>query len=461
MAEQDRPLADLDAGRAWIAAGDLPRGIDALERLATAEPETAAVQRALAQAYRAAGRATEALAADLAATALEAKAPLALYNLATVYFMAGRHGPAETWYRAALRFDPDLVAAHQNLAAILESSGRRDEAQRHRDAAFSRQSLFVERAATPLRAVLILSAGGLGNVPLESLFPRASTTRITWVVDYARDGQADDLPPFDLVFNAIGDPDMASAPPAEVMRFLARGDRPILNPPAVVARTRRDLLPGLLAGIADTVVPQVARFSRRDLEPDARAAALAAAGLTLPLLLRPIGSHGGKGVLLATTPAELRAADTGAADAYYAAAFHDYRSADGHYRKYRVIFVDRAPFPYHLAISPRWLVHYFTADMLAAPWKTEEERRFLEDPGAVLGERAMAALAAIGARLDLDFCGIDFSLLPDGRLLVFEANATMLAHLDDPPEQFPYKHIHVPKIFAAFEAMVARRAKRM
>jgi Flp pilus assembly protein TadD len=483
--------ADLDACRALIERGELDRGIAALQRLAAAAPqaaeawlalgealgqaarheeaiaaldkaaalapEIAAPQRALGAAYRAAGRATEALAAELAATALDARSPLALYNLATAYFMAGRNEPAETWYRAALRIDPDLVAAHQNLAAILETAGRADEAQRHRDAAFSRQNLFVEAAPAAARAVLILSASGPGNVPVEFLFPRGTTTRITWVIDYAGDGQSDKLPPFDLVFNAVGDPDMARSPPAEIARFLARCDKPILNPPAGVARTRRDLLPDLLAGIDGTVVPPVARLAREDMQPSARAAAIDAAGLRLPLLLRPIGSHGGKGVVLAATPDELRDADPGAADAFYVTAYRDYRSADGHYRKYRVIFVDRTPLPYHLAISPHWLVHYFTADMLAAPWKREEERLFLEDPALTLGTKAMAALGAIGARLDLDFCGIDFSLLSDGRILVFEANATMLAHLADSPEQFPYKHLHVPKIFAAFDAMVARR----
>lgn len=68
----------------------------------------------------------------------------------------------------------------------------------------------------------------------------------------------------------------------------------------------------------------------------------------------------------------------------------------------------------------------------------------------------MIALAEIGRRLDLDFCGIDFAIDGEGRVLVFEANATMVVHLKDAPDAFAYKHQHVPKIFAAFAAMVAR-----
>jgi hypothetical protein len=33
----------------------------------------------------------------------------------------------------------------------------------------------------------------------------------------------------------------------------------------------------------------------------------------------------------------------------------------------------------------------------------------------------------------------------------------MLVHLREPAEQFPYKHAHVPRIFRAFDAMVAAR----
>ena len=121
-----------------------------------------------------------------------------------------------------------------------------------------------------------------------------------------------------------------------------------------------------------------------------------------------------------------------------------------------MIFVDRAPFPYHLAISPRWLVHYFSADMLDHPAKRDEEFRFLEAPAEVLGPRACAALAAVGRRLDLDYCGADFSLLPDGRVLLFEANATMLVHPETEPA-LERKNVHIDRILAAFDTLLERQ----
>src|SRR4030095_159734 len=129
----------------------------------------------------------------------------------------------------------------------------------------------------------------------------------------------------------------------------------------------------------------------------------------------------------------------------------DYRSSDSWFRKYRVIYVDREPYPYHLAISQNWIVHYYTADMEGHAWKLEEEKRFLEDPESVFGPGGMQALHSIGARMDLDFSGIDFSVLPDGRILVFEANPTMLVHPEFISGPTAHKNDYVFRIQSRFE----------
>ena len=68
---------------------------------------------------------------------------------------------------------------------------------------------------------------------------------------------------------------------------------------------------------------------------------------------------------------------------------------------------------------------------------------------------AMTAIAAVGRRLDLDFGGVDFSILPDGRVLVFEANATMLVHPEDAGGALAFKNEYVGRIVAAFDALLA------
>ena len=68
----------------------------------------------------------------------------------------------------------------------------------------------------------------------------------------------------------------------------------------------------------------------------------------------------------------------------------------------------------------------------------------------------MGALGAVGERLGLDYAGVDFGVLRDGRLVVFEANATMLVHPERDP-RFAYRDTSVRTIQEAFLAMLQRR----
>jgi hypothetical protein len=204
------------------------------------------------------------------------------------------------------------------------------------------------------------------------------------------------------------------------------------------------------------VIPRVAEFPAAALRRPTRESLLTNAGLELPLLLRSAGKHGGETLERITTKQELAQYCTSLAsdETVYATAYHDYISPDRFYRKYRAVFVDGALFPYHLAISPHWLVHYFSASMEDYPWKLAEELAYLDNARAVLGERAMAALSAIGQRMGLHYCGVDFSLLPDGRLLLFEANATMLVHPEDEHGPLARKNPYVARILAAFDHLI-------
>jgi tetratricopeptide (TPR) repeat protein len=410
------------------------------------------------QLYEKQGKFDEAAAQYERAVALKPDCTGPLMRLAMLHVVSERHREAAECYRQVLAMEPDSVFAAINMAGALETDGRLVEAKLYRDRVPHPLELLIQPAPEPVRAVLVLGNGGKGNVPLEALLPAQTTTRITWYVEYATAAQAGSLPAYDVAFNAIGDADVIEDSAAWVNALHAQ--RPVLNRPDAVLRTRRDRMPALLGDLPGLVVPPVVRLLRAALNEGDIEGRLAEAGIPCPVLVRPIVSHGGERMMRLDTPAQLPALKPPVADAYYFTAFHEFRSTDGYYRKYRVIYVDRIPYAYHLAISPHWVVHYFSADMLAEPWKRDEERAFLEDPAAVLGPRAMAAITAIGQRLDLDFCGIDFSILPDGRVLVFEANATMLVHLRDPVEAFAYKHAAVPAIFTAFDAMLDRHAAR-
>ncbi len=435
-----------------------------LERALDAAPLDASAYRALATARRLGGDELGALAHSIAAQTVEAHAAgsltdsgFGLCNVATGYFMKGEHETAARWYRLVLMINPNLASAHQNLAAIHADAGRVGQAQFCRDRAYQIQRVFIESAGNRTRRVLILCVGRTaGNTPPETLLPAQTCCRIKYVIDYAAEEEDARLPPFDLVFNAIGEPDVAAPLQDRLERFARGCGRPLLNPPQAVARTQRQQLPALLGEIEGAVAaPCIVAGAPSSVA--AVAAQVATAGIHFPLLVRPAASHGGAGLVRCENIEELACHLRGCHGPAYVSAFCDTRSADGYYRKYRIIFVDREPFAYHLAISSHWMVHYFSADMEVSPWRIAEERRFLDDPGAALGARAMAAIAAIGRALDLDYGGIDFALLPDGRVFVFEANATMLVHRERHNGVLVHKNCQVQRIVDAFERLQERR----
>ena len=158
------------------------------------------------------------------------------------------------------------------------------------------------------------------------------------------------------------------------------------------------------------------------------------------------------GLTLVRTWAEMEALDP--AGGLYATEFHDFSSpSDGLFWKYRTIFVDRRPYRYHLAISDDWLVHYDTSGSRDHEARLAEELRFLEAPEASLGPTAYAAIAKVGRRLDLDYAGINFGILPDGRAVVFEANATMVVH-PEAEGALVHKNPYVERITSAFQALI-------
>jgi hypothetical protein len=276
-------------------------------------------------------------------------------------------------------------------------------------------------------------------------------------MEHARPEETPDPGRYDLVFNTIGDADLAEPSLAAVEAFTSACPKPVLNRPGPVMRTRRDRLGALLGGLADVVVPRTIRLGEAEIAAQGLRALAEAHGFDGPVLVRPAGLHGGQGMVLVDRPEALDGVTPRPGD-HYMIQYLDYRSADGLFRKYRMLFVAGRPFAYHQAISGHWLVHHDTAGMDGRPERRAEEARFLADPGAALGERGLAAIAALGQALDLDYCGADFALLPDGRILVFEANATMLAHFEDPEGPYAHKNASVTAIAEAFQALLQARA---
>jgi glutathione synthase/RimK-type ligase-like ATP-grasp enzyme len=194
--------------------------------------------------------------------------------------------------------------------------------------------------------------------------------------------------------------------------------------------------------------------------PDA-AAAVAASGLTFPLLVRVPGFHTGRHFQRVENADLLRAgAASFPGDDAWLIEQLDARDGEGMYRKLRVMFIDRRLYPLHLAISRDWKVHYFRADMADSEKNREVDRNFLDDMAGAIGQRAVAALERISATLDLDYGGIDFAVNAAGEVLLFEANATMVMAPLGPDPKWDYRRPAFDAVFAAIRRMLLERAER-
>jgi tetratricopeptide (TPR) repeat protein len=440
-------VAHNNNGVACMALGQLGEAAMHFRQALAAKPDYAEAHNNLGVALKRQGEGEQALACYVRALEINPRYAKALLNVGTYFFERQDYPEALSWYGESLRFEPEQVEANQNVALILEKLGRHEEAAFHRRIAFGQQSVFIDLSPRQERTVLVLWGAGVGNIPIDHLLPVDTTTRIVWIIEHG--DTTEPLPDYDLVFNAIGDPDVLGPVEDKLHDFVGRCQHRLFNAPTAVVGTRRDLLPNLLEDEA-VVVPPTRRMPR-----DQVAEALQQLEATVfPILLRPTSSHGGDHLhKVDVKPVEQDMALWNA-EFYYVTGYQDYRSVDGHYRKYRFIFIDRKPYPYHLAIGNDWMVHYETAGMLQDEWKRQEERDFLASPVDAIGERAHAALERIGRALNLDYAGIDFSVLADGRVLVFEANATMLVHPEDEAGVLAYKNPYVRNILDAFNAML-------
>ena len=449
----------LDAIQTALVTGD--PALVRLELAAVLDPDDGAHQLALGEAYAALDRPHDAERCFKRTLAL-GRVREAHADLAELYLSVEMLDAADHHARLALaapdegRDDDTLVAiAYQTLAATCQVRGERQQAERHLDQAYARRSLFRQPCPGAAFTTLILATRGQGNIAYGALMPRGGFDRTVWYMEHARKDQIAELGDYAVVLNAIGDPDIAQASRATVDAFLAGCSRPVLNPPARVEATLRHRIGETLAGIPDLVAPRTLRVAA---DAGGLRAAVSRAGMAGAVIVRPTGSHGGKGLALAQTEAALdsvRLEDGGEA---YVTAFHDYRSPDGFFRKYRMMFVDRRPYAYHLAIGPHWMVHHQSAQMADDPRRIAEEMAFLQDPETAIGARAMEAVRGIGRRLDLDYGGVDFGLTGDGQVLLFEANATMLTHLEPADGPFAAKNPFIEPILTAFQAHLAGRA---
>ena len=465
------------------------------QRLALAvEPQRAEAHLLVAQALRDLGQLREAESAYRRAIELQPDHVEAHLYLGLLLADLADFDPALAHLRRAVALRPDSHAAQLRLGSLLSKLGR-DEVEmrqclqrcidleprnadgwialgndflRTKELDRAQQMFATAQDLRPLLhkpavkeapdfTVLMLDTAGAGCTPVDYLGGKAVYDRNFYCVMAKHSPHVELLKTSGaVVFNMIGDADNGAAVLPFAVDLADRLGLPVVNHPRNVLGTSREAMAARLAGTPDARIPRTLRLSADALAQAATSGVLD--GLTLPLLVRTAGTHGGDAFEKVDTLAPIAAfvAQHPGSD-FYATEYVDYRSADGYFRKYRFICIDGQLLPYHLAIHGGWMVHHFRTDMANQVWMQQEEEAFLARPHEAFGEAQQRAVLAMAAATGLDYCGVDVGVCPNGDVVFFESNATMLVH-DEKDGPFVFKNPYIARVKVAFDAMIARKA---
>ncbi len=360
--------------------------------------------------------------------------------------------------------EPSDAAAWLDLGTLLELSFYKAEGLACQARALALNRVFrvpAPGAAAGLRLLMFVGPGDImANVPAQFLLVGSD---VTLYLAFVQPGQPlPELPAHDLALVGIGESDANRPLLNQLRRDLESHPVPVLLDPVKVQALSRDCLWRLLAGVPGLLIPPTVRTTSNDLKSlveGRRTLEELLPGGVFPVLLRPMDSHGGKGLARLSGPDELaNYLSQSQGEEYYLSPFIDYRGKDGLHRKLRIALIDGHAFACHMAVAEHWMLHYLNAGMDKDPSKRDEEARLFATFDTDFAIRHAGALTALCARADLEYFAIDCAETRDGDLLIFEADTAMVVHDMDPPALYPYKGPQMQKVFRAFRGMLGRAA---
>lgn len=201
-------------------------------------------------------------------------------------------------------------------------------------------------------------------------------------------------------------------------RFELETQLPLVNPSWAVTATTRPLVARRLAHQSGVRAPHCTLYAAGALTLSEH---IEVHGHRYPVLLRPPGQHGSVGLVRMDGPDEaatLRSCTV--------TDFVDFRSGDGLWRKYRMVYAGDRLFRRHVLTDREWnLTRAARRFMRDRPQLVAEEQEWINRPVTLESDSVEARVMHQFRALQLDFGAIDFALPPDGDLVVFEINACL------------------------------------
>lgn len=240
------------------------------------------------------------------------------------------------------------------------------------------------------------------------------------------------LPRPDLIINNWVNAESLSTPGTldRLARFVDELGPPILNHPSNAVLVTRQRNAERLADIPNAIVPRVRRLVN-DAAWREELVRYIETEFEYPVLVRTPFAQKGKRLWRSRSRNELfDALDRIGPQQFYAIQYVDNPTGKGSYRKIRAAVVGERIFITHAHFSKGWCVHRPDEEEQAElaerdPDIREYRMQVVAEPEATLGVDAMQALKELRSRIPLELFGIDFDITPKGRVLFFEANASM------------------------------------
>jgi hypothetical protein len=176
--------------------------------------------------------------------------------------------------------------------------------------------------------------------------------------------------------------------------------------------------------------------------------------LAFPVIAREDRRHGGP-MVLCRDERELARVPWQELQQPVLVAFHDVRSEDGLYRKWRYVVAGEGGAPRHLVVSRDWVVK--------AEGRVEDEAVLTEELAYTAAESAdpnHALLVRAARALGLDVVAFDYARTRSGELVVFEPNpfAVLWAPFNAADPRYRYQRPCVERLYATLCAYWLERA---
>jgi glutathione synthase/RimK-type ligase-like ATP-grasp enzyme len=405
---------------------------------------------------------------NVASSAADGRPPqtwIGLASLTKMAFAGEDLGPLWNSLLEEVARNPSSTAAVMDMAIVAQLLGDQKSGLALQSGALNIDRLYRSRcgADKPRLRVLAFAAPTDigGNTPIEFLLEGGDIELYTlYVVPGAP--LPTPLPEHDIAIVVAPASESTLGSLSAIGALAKNWPRSVLNSPARIAELDRDRLHLNLRSIARLEIPETIRVSRTNIEAmgnEAISLSEILEGGKFPLIVRPVDSHAGRG--LSKLESNLDIPEYLASrpeDEFFLSAYVDYSSADGLFRKYRIVFVDGRPYACHMAISDQWKIWYLNADMAQSAEKRAEEENFMATFDEQFVGRHRKAFDEMTQKVGLEYFAIDCAETASGNLLLFEADNAMIVHNMDPADVFPYKPPQMRKIFEAFASMLYKYA---